>query len=229
MIDLIYEGNIDIVAILPTLVSYAIILVLGVILVRRMNQILTQLGRQIESSDKQLVNELLCLTPGTTRYDLWKYFEDHADRLRERLWTIGTWLVTILIAVLALPFTVKFIQVEATKPLTLQSVVPSVQSPIPLLGVALFGLAFGVYACFVVWDLRKHIKDNWRMAGFARGKDETPSLRRTGSWILYVLIGLQLIAFCGLVYLGVVELMAKSETSPTPHLVPTQQAGLQTG
>ena len=159
MIDLTYEWKVDI-AILLILVIFAIILGLAVFLVRRSSM-------KAKSSDKKLVNELLLLTPATTKYDLWKYFEDRADRLRERLWTTGTWLVTILIAVLALPFTVKFIQVEVTKPLTFRSVVQSVQSPIPLLGVAVqsvqspipllgvavFGLAFSVYAWFVLRDL----------------------------------------------------------------------------
>ena len=220
MIELTCEWKVDIVVILLTLVSFAIILGLTVFLV-------SWVARIDKSSDKEFVNELLGLTPA--KYDLWKYFEDRADRLRERLWTTGTWLTTILIAVLALPFTVKFIQVEATKPLTLQPAVQSVQSPIPLLTVAVFGFAFSVYALFVLHDLQKHIKFNWRMALLARNKDEKPSFRRTGSIVLRVIIWLQLGAFAVLVFLGVVKLMAKSEISPTPHSVPTQQAGLQTG
>lgn len=33
--------------------------------------------------------------------DLWKYFQDRADKLKERQWTVGTWILTLLSGILA--------------------------------------------------------------------------------------------------------------------------------
>lgn len=50
----------------------------------------------------QWVEALKAIQPD--RYELWKYYEDRADSLGERMWSVGIWLITLINATLSLPF-----------------------------------------------------------------------------------------------------------------------------
>ena len=43
--------------------------------------------------------------------DLWKYFQNRADMLKERQWTIGTWIVTLLSGVAAFSLSQKTLSI----------------------------------------------------------------------------------------------------------------------
>jgi hypothetical protein len=139
--------------------------------------------------DKEVVQSILALDKD--KFERWKYFEDRAAQLRERLWTAGTWLATILSAALALPLTAKFLQVGEGATLL------AVRSPIPLFCVAVFGLAFSVYSLLVLKDHKEHIETNWQRANFVRTNEymAPPKFRRRGWTVLWAIIGLQLAAF----------------------------------
>jgi hypothetical protein len=50
---------------------------------------------QTKSPSMQRVEALKTIQPD--RYELWKYYEDRADRLGERMWSVGIWLITLII------------------------------------------------------------------------------------------------------------------------------------
>lgn len=112
-----------------------------------------------EHRSKDLVDKLLDLN--NDRFEVWKYFEARADQLGERLWSTGTWLMSILVAMLSLPFVAKFIAVvDATFPI-------QVSSRIPVGLIAGFGIAFCFFSYAALKDLREHIESNWRRSAYA--------------------------------------------------------------
>ena len=139
------------------------------------------------------------------QFALWKYFEDRADLLTARLWTTGTWLVGILVAVLTLPFAAHF--VEATGgvfPLR-----PLARLPLALIG--LFGVALSVFAFLAIADLREHIEQNWTRAMHIRRIEEQEAgyqaylrqRKKTGWHVLLGIIVLDFIGFLGLIFVSV--------------------------
>jgi hypothetical protein len=146
--------------------------------------------------EKEFVDKIISLED--RRYDLWKYYQGRADAIRERLWAAGTWLAGIIMVILALPFTAKFVELsQGNIPLT-------VKFPILTLGIAIFGLMFCFYSYFVIIDLQEHIERNWSRADYIK-KNEFIQLRftKTGKNVLFLIIALQAIAF---LYLGAISL-----------------------
>ena len=91
-----------------------------------------------------------------SQYELWKYFEDRADRLGERLWSVGAWLMTVIAATLTLPFAANFIETStAFFPVR-------VTGRLPLAMIAAFGMLFCIYSYAALRDVREHIEINWR-------------------------------------------------------------------
>ena len=157
------------------------------------------MSNQPAASNDALVESLAKLP--RDRFELWKYFEDRADLLTERLWTTGTWLLGILTAILTLPFAAKFVEVAGGLfPLT-------VKAHLPLGVVAAFGCACSVYAVLAIADLKDHIESNWRRALYARteqwdGSVSLPRRKTTGWLILLGILILELVAFLGLFVLA---------------------------
>jgi hypothetical protein len=150
-------------------------------------------------TDKQLVDSIQRIEKDSL--ELWKYFEDRADSLIDRLWTTGTWLTAILGAVLTVPFTGKFVEiVSGCFPL-------KVNHAFPLIVVSLFGLVFGVYALLVLKDIKEHIETNWRRTKYIRIKewDEAVGFRKPGWNVLRVIVTLEALAFVALLVLGLVK------------------------
>jgi hypothetical protein len=146
--------------------------------------------------DVMLVDSLRAM--GSDALGLWKYFEDRADYLADRLWTTGTWLTAILAAVLAVAFSSKTVEVVS------EGLPLKVSSPLPLTLIAAFGVAFSIYALAVVIDIKKHIESNWRRAKYIRTNewDETVGFRKSGWRVLSVIIILELIACVGLLIIA---------------------------
>jgi hypothetical protein len=144
-----------------------------------------------ESQDRKLVDSLLALK--NDKFEVWKYFEERADRLGDQLWSTGIWLVSILAAALSLSFIVPgFIELS-------QSGFPMrVRARIPVALIAIFGMAFCVYAYVALLDLRRHIEGNWRRAAYARTGSWEPANwagRKRHGW--NVLLGIGILAFVG--------------------------------
>jgi hypothetical protein len=155
--------------------------------------------KSCEETDKDLVDSLLEIK--NTRFEVWKYFEERANQLGDQLWAMGTWLMSLLAATLALPFVAKFVEFP-TASFALQ-----VTARLPVAVIALFGIAFSVYAFFAVLDVRRHVEDNWRRAGYARTNTWKPSSwpsRKRHAWnVLLGVGGLALLAFIALLLAAV--------------------------
>jgi len=145
-----------------------------------------------------------------SRYELWKHFEDRADKLGERLWTIGIWLMAIVAATLSLPFVAKLVVVQSTGfPI-------HVSARFPVALISLFGIVFLLYSFLAVCDIQEHIVKNWDRAIYARNPssartntndkekdtDGGNDRRRHGLWVLLAVGFLALAAFAGLLILA---------------------------
>lgn len=152
---------------------------------------------------KDLVKTLLSIK--NDRFEVWKYFEDRADRLAERLWSTGTWLMSVLTVIISLPFIAKFISYE-------NSGFPiSVDRPIPVILIGIFGIAFCFYSYVALSDLREHIEGNWRRSKYALTELwEEPSWqgRKRSAWnILLTAGGCGLLSFFLLLILSLFRII----------------------
>ncbi|MCZ6524833.1 MAG: 5'-nucleotidase C-terminal domain-containing protein [Alphaproteobacteria bacterium] len=87
-------------------------------------------------------------------YDLWKHFQGRVHDLRGRLWTVGTWLITLLGALLALAHQADIIDIVVTFP----GVV--VLKPWPALAIAFLGAILCIHTFYVIKDHVDHINSN---------------------------------------------------------------------
>jgi hypothetical protein len=142
-----------------------------------------------EFLSKRRVDELWKIQP--SKYELWKYYEDRADRLGERLWTTGVWLMTAIVATLTLPFAAKVVSAPGV------NFPVQVVAPFPTAALAVFGIILCIYAFFALNDLREHIESNWRKAGYIlEGTWESSwGGRKNHGWRLLLTFGL--LAFSG--------------------------------
>jgi hypothetical protein len=155
-----------------------------------------------DSTDGQdkLVDSLLSIK--NDKYEVWKYFEERADRLNDQLWKIGIWLLSVLATTLSLPFLVPgFIDVSrSTFPI-------QVKAQVPVALIAASGTAICVYAHIVLLDIRHHIEDNWRRSAYARTgawKCAGWPGRKRHAW--NVLVSIEFVAFAAFVALFVLAL-----------------------
>ena len=150
-------------------------------------------------TNKELVDSLMKIK--ASQFDLWKYFEDRADQLGERLWTIGIWLMAVIGATLSLPFAAKFVTLgEGAFPL-------HVAARLPVALISAVGIALLLYAYLALDDIQHHIVENWEKAGYARTL-EPASLslgrKRHGWWVLLVFGCTATVGFAGLFILACV-------------------------
>jgi hypothetical protein len=147
---------------------------------------------------KEFVDSLLAIQGN--RYELWKYFEDRADRLSERLWSTGIWLMSVVTAILSLPFATKFVALPST------GFPAQVNAPLPVALISIFGIAFLVYSYQALRDLRDHIESNWTRASYARTLELSPATwggRKRHGWNVLLAVGsLAFLAFTGLLVLA---------------------------
>ena len=145
-------------------------------------------------------------------YDLWKHFEGRAHDLRGRLWTIGTWLITLLGALLALAHQADIIDFVVTFP----GVV--VLKPWPALAIAILGAILCGHMFYVIKDHVDHINTNFVGAnhlteekGAESKKNDEPKkfsrFKGGGRAPLYVVGSLFFLAFAGLLVLSLWSLV----------------------
>ncbi len=89
-------------------------------------------------------------------YDLWKYFQDRADQIKERLWTTATWLISVQAAFLTLLFSAEILQFTMDSPVQF-----SICLPIPAFFLCLFGVGISGYSLVVIDDAATHVTKNW--------------------------------------------------------------------
>lgn len=151
--------------------------------------------------DKQLVDSLLALKDD--RFEVWKYFEERANKLGDQLWSTGTWLMALIAATLSLPFVAGFVKVPDTLLETQINVKP------PVVGIALFGMAICLYAYAAILDIRRHIEGNWRRAVYARTRhweEASWGGRRRHGWNVLLAVGaLAFAAFVALFLLALFD------------------------
>jgi hypothetical protein len=107
------------------------------------------------------VDKLLSINNGN-RFELWKYFEDNANKLQSTLWDQGKWLLAIQGGVLFLPFTAQLIKPRTSFPFMTSEYLFSIFL------IYLFGIVFSAYALALQKDLGKHISRNFDRAICAR-------------------------------------------------------------
>jgi hypothetical protein len=133
------------------------------------------------------------------KFAKWQYFENRADRLGERLWSVGVWLLALVGAALSLPFVAQFVKPIAVCPWL------HIENRVGLALLAAFGVLICVYSYFALRDLRDHIESNWRKAGnILEGKweSEWKGRKSHGLNVLFAAGVLALIAFLTLLLLA---------------------------
>jgi hypothetical protein len=88
--------------------------------------------------------------------NLWKYFQDRADMLKERQWTIGTWILTLLSGVAAFSLSQETLSITRTG--------IAVGKPLPAFVLGLLGILICGYGCIVIRNYGYHIQRNWNRA-----------------------------------------------------------------
>lgn len=87
--------------------------------------------------------------------DLWKFFSEDAAKVKDKLWTIASWLYALMGALLGL--IVKYYIEHPTAPFLL-----------PAMG--LVGLLLSVYSAFMIREYGAHIRTGWNRTNFLRSK-----------------------------------------------------------
>ena len=153
-------------------------------------QLVDKLERQVDSVKKLESSDL----------ELWKFYEERAERLSERLWNTGIWLMTILTAILATPFAANFVVPTEKCPYLL------VKVPIATGLIAFIGMLFCWYAYMALKDMRKHIERNWIRAECILKDTEQINTeqikckdRKDYGWIVLLSVGIM--SFAGFFFL----------------------------
>lgn len=93
---------------------------------------------------------------GEDLIELWKYFQDRADMLKERQWTIGTWILTLLSGVAAFSL--------SQQTLTITRTGIAANKPLPAFVLSLVGILICGYGVIVIRNYGHHIQRNWHRA-----------------------------------------------------------------
>lgn len=94
-----------------------------------------------------------------TNLDLWKYFTDDASKIKDRMWTIASWLFTLQSAVLA------FIGNQFTKD-KMEDFYFDNRKLVILLCV--IGVVLSLYTLFMIQQYGRHIRSMWNRADLVR-------------------------------------------------------------
>ena len=132
-------------------------------------------------------------------YDIWKFFETHADNIKGSLWTTVTWLVALKSALLAFMLSDQRVMQFTNAGLGLEPSVPTLVFVLSGLGLA---LAFFTWA--VVADISRHVRSNWLRASAAE-MDPNSELRSGKIYLLLPLGAVEVffaVAFSLLMYIS---------------------------
>ncbi len=102
----------------------------------------------------EITDKLVELNEGN-KFEIYKFYQDRADHVKDRLWSAGTWLLTVMGVVVAIPFTASFIEFE-------KSFLPlKVINDIPVIALGIFGLFLCLYSWFVINEFKQHVEMLW--------------------------------------------------------------------
>jgi hypothetical protein len=143
--------------------------------------------------------------------DLWKYFQNRADMLRDKQWTMGTWIVTLLSGVAAFSLS------QQTLSLTPMGI--AVKMPLPAIAIGVVGILICLYGCVVIYNYGTHIQRNWERADRAKeritgldaiwkgniphSQQSRRGLPRESIYLLVIVLGF-LILFAGIGFISLV-------------------------
>lgn len=136
-------------------------------------------------------------------WNLWKFSQDRVNEIRAGLWTIGTWLVALMGALLAFAHQGKVIQLQSEFPGV------AVLEPWPAGFLAFAGVMLVVLLCSIVWYSSNHVLDNFAAADWLRTGvySRASSLRSlksiAGASALAVIALVFLFAFAGILALSI--------------------------
>jgi hypothetical protein len=142
------------------------------------------------------------------KFELWKFYDERADKYSERLWTTGTWLMAFLAVIIAVPFSAGYISTKER----LDSIGFVLEKPKPVLAVSIFGMVFCGYVIISLLDIKKHIEHNWKRAKMVeQGNhmvEEMPlNHRKKQGWnILFVVDILAFFGFSVMLLLSLVKI-----------------------
>jgi hypothetical protein len=148
--------------------------------------------------------------------DLWKYFQDRADMLKDKQWTMGTWILTLLSGVAAFSL--------SQKTLSITPMGIAVDMPLPAIAIGVVGILICAYGCVVIYYYGKHIQRNWERADRAKAQitgldalwkgnipDSQPNRRglpRESIYLLVIVIGF-LILFAGIGFISLMTALCR--------------------
>ena len=127
----------------------------------------------------EIVDKLVELNDGN-KFEIYKFYEDRADHVRDRLWSAGTWLLTVMGVVVAIPFTASFIEFEKSFPPL------KVINNIPVIVLGIFGLFLCLYSWFVINEFKQHVEMLWGGADHLIGFTFPAKLRSKAYLILRI-------------------------------------------
>jgi hypothetical protein len=92
---------------------------------------------------------------------LWQYFSDRADMLKEKLWTISTWLLVLASGIIGFTLKEEFIVLG-----------PELSAPAPWSAfvLSLIGMLICAFGFLVILDYGEHIRGNWDRANRLKEK-----------------------------------------------------------
>lgn len=89
--------------------------------------------------------------------DLWEYFNEDTAKIKDKLWTIVSWLYTLMSGLVA--FMVN--QGTAKQP-----------KMVLVIAVALIGILLSIYTDFMIREYGRHIRGGWNVTDFLMSKIE---------------------------------------------------------
>ena len=93
--------------------------------------------------------------------DLWKWFQDDAARVKDKMWTISAAFYTIFTTFLG--FIGKYLKDEEGL---------SVEQPVLVASVSLAGMILSVYAMYMISQYGKHLVSGWNRADYIKRRIE---------------------------------------------------------
>ena len=82
--------------------------------------------------------------------DLWKFFSEDTAKIKDKLWTIASWLYALMSGLMAFMLDDKAGEFR------------------PLMGIV--GIFLSLYTCFMIYEYSIHITGGWRVTTFLVGK-----------------------------------------------------------
>lgn len=115
---------------------------------------------------------MLNITPQTEiNLSLWKYFTDDAAKIKDRMWTMASWMFTLQAGLLA--FIGKYLSTNFQNHLV-------IENKILVMISAAMGVVLGGYTLFMIQQYGQHINGMWQRADKVRR--QIPGL--TEIWLL---------------------------------------------